>query len=213
MGIPIYLEAGSKRVFACTLDWPGWCRLGKSEQDALQILASYRDRYAAVAAEAGIDLPAADFDVVEKLSGSMTTDFGAPAAIPTSDRRPLTTTHADRLLALLGGCWTIFNRVVASSPRELRKGPRGGGRDRDKMVDHVLGAETGYARKVGVQSPAPNRDDSTAIVTFRGQLTDTLRRAVGETSSSDNRWPAPYVIRRIAWHVMDHAWEMEDRRV
>ena len=24
-------------------------------------------------------------------------------------------------------------------------------------------------------------------------------------------WPHRYAARRIAWHVLDHAWEMEDR--
>jgi hypothetical protein len=25
------------------------------------------------------------------------------------------------------------------------------------------------------------------------------------------RWSAPYFVRRAAWHVLDHAWEIEDR--
>jgi hypothetical protein len=25
------------------------------------------------------------------------------------------------------------------------------------------------------------------------------------------RWPARYYVRRAAWHVLDHAWEIEDR--
>jgi hypothetical protein len=25
------------------------------------------------------------------------------------------------------------------------------------------------------------------------------------------RWPPRYAARRIAWHVLDHAWEIEDR--
>ena len=53
----VYLELGSKRVFACTLDWPGWCRSGKTEELALEALAAYADRYAEVAKEAGIAFP------------------------------------------------------------------------------------------------------------------------------------------------------------
>lgn len=24
-------------------------------------------------------------------------------------------------------------------------------------------------------------------------------------------WPARYFVRRVGWHVLDHAWEIEDR--
>ena len=28
----------------------------------------------------------------------------------------------------------------------------------------------------------------------------------------ENGWTTAYAARRIAWHVLDHAWEMQDRR-
>src|SRR5512146_125798 len=93
-GTAVYLEVGQKRVFACTLDWPGWCRSAKTEEQALEALAAYTDRYAVVAQEAGVAFPPTSpiaFDIVERLEGSAGyTDFGAPGAIATSDKEPLT---------------------------------------------------------------------------------------------------------------------------
>ena len=57
----------------------------------------------------------------------------------------------ERLASLVEAAWTVLDRVVAKAPEALRKGPRGGGRDRDKIVDHVLGAEVGYAHQIGVK--------------------------------------------------------------
>ena len=84
--VEVYLESGSKRVFACALEWPGWCRSAKSEELALEALASYLQRYRVVATEAGVAfdaLPDSRFIVQERLSGNATTDFGAPAAVAT----------------------------------------------------------------------------------------------------------------------------------
>src|SRR5215210_224157 len=101
----VYLEIGKKRVFACALDWPGWCRSGKTEEHALETLAAYAERYAVVARAAGVHFPASvqnDFDVVERLPGSAGyTDFGAPGAVPKSDAEPLTDQDAERHIALV----------------------------------------------------------------------------------------------------------------
>jgi hypothetical protein len=32
-----------------------------------------------------------------------------------------------------------------------------------------------------------------------------------ESAPDNSRWPPRYVVRRAAWHVLDHAWEIEDR--
>ncbi|MGH2773763.1 MAG: hypothetical protein ACRDIU_11590 [Actinomycetota bacterium] len=37
--VKVFVENGSKRVFAGAVDWPGWCRSGKDEQEALEALA------------------------------------------------------------------------------------------------------------------------------------------------------------------------------
>jgi hypothetical protein len=205
----VYLEAGKKRVFACALDWPGWCRVGNDEQQALDALAAYAERYAPVAEAAGVKFPKTagnDLNVVERVTGSGATDFGVPGVVLERDSKPLTPAQAKRLAALVEASWTVFDRVVDTAPSALRKGPRGGGRDRDKIADHVLGAESGYARQIGLRLDQPGREDSNAIAANRAALLEALRNPV-----PDVKWPPAYAARRIAWHVLDHAWEIQDR--
>jgi hypothetical protein len=56
--IAVCLEITPKQTFASALDWPGWCRAGQDESAALETLASYAERYAPVAEQAGVSLPA-----------------------------------------------------------------------------------------------------------------------------------------------------------
>lgn len=210
----VYLELGTKRVFACALDWPGWCRSGQDEGQALAALTATSPRYAAVALEAGVPFPAGTghaFDVVERRRGSATTNFGAPGHLASRDSEPLTSENAGRLASLVAGSWAVFDRVVAQAPSELRKGPRGGGRNRDAIVEHVLGAEVMYARKLGIRLRQPAPGDVAAIATLRAEILAALRSAQDETSVVETGWPSAYAARRIAWHVIDHAWEIEDR--
>jgi hypothetical protein len=210
----VYLELGKKRVVACALDWPGWCRIGKSEEEALAALDAYRPRYAVVAELAGLALPPAGdpFEVTERLATrSGAADFGVPGAVATSDVRPIDAAEAGRLAALVRAAWTAFDQVVSRSPEELRKGPRGGGRDRTKMVEHVLGGETGYVRKMGIKLPQPAVDDVRAIAAARAAIAAELERPSDGGPPVPNGWPPRYAARRVAWHVLDHAWEMEDR--
>jgi hypothetical protein len=210
----VVLEVGKKRVFACALDWPGWARAGKDEALALEALAAYVPRYAAVAKEAGIAFPdrvGERLEVVERLPGDASTEFGVPGAVADADATPTTRAQAERLAALVQASWTVFDRVRAGAPASLRKGPRGGGRDRDKMVDHVLGAEAGYARKLGIKHPPPAIDDRAAIAALRQALLEVLRAPSDGSPPVPKGWPPRYAARRIAWHVLDHAWEMQDR--
>ncbi len=211
---PVYLELGPKRVFACALDWPGWCRVAKSEEEALARLEEYAPRYAVVAAEAGIKFPRTtgnSFDVVERVEGSATTDFGAPGTPAERDTEPASAAEAKRLAALVAAAWRILDEVAGRAPEELAKGPRGGGRDRDKVIQHVLGSEASYGRTLGVRHREPNREDTDAVTAMRDELQDALREKLRTAEISSKGWPPRYVARRIAWHVLDHAWEIEDR--
>jgi hypothetical protein len=203
---PVYLEVGSKRVFAGALDWPGWIRAGKGEEQALEWLAAAADRYSPVASAAGFPLPAdagRTLEVVERVKGNGTTDYGAPALPAEADAEPLRGKELERQLALLSAAWDALDRVVGKAPAELRKGPRGGGRDRDEIVEHVLGAESAYASKLGTKLAAP-APAGAGVKQFREAILSALRAGEGS-------WPARYAVRRIAWHALDHAWEIEDR--
>jgi hypothetical protein len=211
--IQIARETSTKRTFLWAVDWPGWCRAGKTEELALDALAAAAARYAPVARRAGLDLPTTDldFEVVESVTGGSGTDFGVPSAITELDRRPVDAGEAARIAALVEAAWATFDAVAAGAPAELRKGPRGGGRDRDKMVDHVIGADHGYAREIGVRLPAGSLEDRAAVEAERAAVLDILGRASDGSPIADRRWTVRYAARRIAWHALDHAWEMEDR--
>ena len=194
----VYVEVGDKRAFASAADWPGWSRSGKTEEAALEALAAYAPRYAKVAKLAKEDLSkdASDFIVVERLKGNASTDFGVPGNLAKDDSRPLTPKQRERLASLVEACWKYLDQVRAKVPQELRKGPRGGGRDRDKMYAHVVESEVGYSNAMDLRLKQPDRAALSEV--FRNPLKDA-------------RWPIAYAMRRIAWHALDHAWEMEDR--
>ena len=214
--IDVYLEVGDRRVFACTYDWPGWVRPGKTEDAALEALTAYAPRYAPIPAAAGIEFDPASaqgIQVVERLPGDATTAFGAPGKIPPGDLEEPSEAQKERLLSLLTACWEVFDQVAATSPESLRKGPRGGGRDRTKIVAHVLAAEAGYGRLLGLKLPEPQPFEADTIAAHRASVLDGLRQA-DATVRRDvgrRRWPIRYATRRIAWHALDHAWEIEDR--
>jgi hypothetical protein len=212
----VYLEAGKTRLFACSLAWPGWCRRAKTEEEALEVLAEYAPRYAAVAKRAAVRFPAAvpTFEVVERIPWAggkafSPADFGTLGSAAVHDSEPLSAVQAKRLAALVGAAWGVLDDVVAGAPAELRKGPRGGGRDRDAVFGHVVGAETSYSRKLGVRHKEPH--DREEIAALRADILAALTSARAGEPEVDKGWLPRYAARRIAWHVLDHAWEIEDR--
>jgi hypothetical protein len=204
----IFLEVGGRRTFASAAEWPGWCRAGKTEQAALEALAAYAPRYAAVAKLARVSFTSepTNFKVVERLKGNATTDFGAPGIPAKAESAPLTSAQTTRMCDLVEACWTFLDHVVAKAPSSLRKGPRGGGRDRDPMFDHVLGAEVEYGKRIGIRLKQPDGRDRAAVRTFRKAILESLGNP-----NRQEKWPVPYASRRIGWHALDHAWEIEDR--
>jgi hypothetical protein len=210
----VFLERSPKKTFAGALDWPGWCRAGKDVDLALEALAEYAARYERVASEAGESFDpgeVSNFDVADEVEGNATTAFGAPGLVVAADRRPLSAADAERIARLVAAAWAVFEDVVAGAPANLRKGPRGGGRDRDKIVEHVIGAETSYASVIGIKQRQPDPGDRAAIDALRAAMLDLLRQPSDGTPLAGRRWPARYAARRIAWHALDHAWEIEDR--
>lgn len=149
--------------------------------------------------------------VVEEIEGDATTEFGAPSKAASVEVRPATAREANRAAALLEAAWTVLDEVVASAPADLRKGPRGGGRDRDAMYEHVLSAEQAYAGKVGVRVRPPSRDDTAAIAAMREALLAVIRADRTGKPAREGGWAPRYCARRVAWHALDHAWEIQDR--
>jgi hypothetical protein len=199
----VYVEATDKRAFACAVDWPGWCRSGKNESAALENLLEYQDRYAAVLSGTGVDFRPGEVHVVERIAGNATTTFGAPGVVPVLDKdEPVSKEH----VAILMASWQLLDDVAATAPEELRKGPRGGGRDRDKVVQHVVSAEASYGRKIGVKHKEPSITEPDAVRAMRDDIVAALT-----DGATGQAWPPAYFVRRTTWHVLDHVWEIEDK--
>src|SRR5438445_10832476 len=198
----VYVEVGAKRAFASAADWPGWSRSGRDEAAALEALAAYAPRYARVTKLAKIELPkdATSFKVVERLKGNATTDFGAPGIPAKDETRRMTPAETRRMVSLAEACWKYLDAVRAKAPQELRKGPRGGGRDRDKMFEHVLGAELEYAKRIGLHEEQAAWNDPAAIKGFRISLSAGFRDPYRA-----EKGPVPYAARGTAGHALDHA--------
>jgi hypothetical protein len=220
----VYLEIGSKRTFAGALDWPGWCRSNRDESSALSALVAYGPRYARVLRTTGLGFqPPADssaLSVVERLTGNTSTDFGSPAVAPSADARPLSEAEVQRLTAILEACWRTFDEAVSSAQgKVLRTGPRGGGRDVEHIFQHVLEADAAYLGRLGWHFKTDDATDSAeALLEMRQTMFEALSATApigipGTGPRGGARWHAAYFVRRVAWHALDHAWEIEDRLV
>lgn len=220
--IDVYLEIGKTRCFAGAIDWPGWCRIGRDESSALQALIDYGPRYARTLASTQLAFQSpsdiSTLMVVERIAGTATTDFGAPDVAPASDAQPINNTDLERFEALLQACWQALDQAVqAAAGKELRKGPRGGGRDAAAIVGHVLGAEQSYLSRLARKFTKEAGEDLRAEIERTRKLGQAALAAAarGELPEHGPRggklWAPRYFVRRSAWHILDHAWEIEDR--
>ena len=220
--IRAYVETGRRKTFAGAIDWPGWCRIGQDENSALLALYEISPRYGAVLQAAQIDFQVppdqSAFSIVERLEGNATTDFGAPNISPASDDLPVSKDEFLRLQALIMACWQAFDSaVIAASYRDLRRGPRGGGRDLAGILDHLVASDVSdlerLAWKFRLQTPeAPLQE----LGRLRQVILNALERAaLGEIPEQGLRssviWTPRHFVRNLAWHTLDHAWEIEDR--
>jgi hypothetical protein len=213
----VMIERGRKKpvAVASAFDWPGWDRSGKSEEDALTVLAAYRPRYAKVAKLAGLAgefRKAGELAVVERIEGVGMTDFyGLSYRSARPEHEPMSAAACERKIALLRASWTYFDDVASRVSAELRTGPRGGGRDRDKIVRHANGAEIHeFAKKVGVNTPLDARERPDELRAHRDAFISAIRD-YNARGAPARTWTLQFVIRHSAYHMLDHAWEMEDR--
>ena len=212
----VMLEIGpkGKRVVAVAPDWSGLERGAKTEEAAIARVQAYLPRYAPVAKLAGM---AAEFaaiatvDVVERYPGTGSTDFwGVSFAFSDIDRQAMSSEELERDLTLLQACWAFFDAVRSRVSAEMQKGPRGGGRDRDRIVRHTLGAEQDMAAKLGIHTPEGALLTDEGLRAYR-EAYYTAIRAFHAQGKPARTWPLRYLIRHTAYHTLDHAWEMEDK--
>ncbi|MBX6723041.1 MAG: hypothetical protein IRY92_07380 [Dactylosporangium sp.] len=214
--VRVMLEHGKKkRVVACAFDWPGWDRSARINTDVLAVLEAYRSRYAKVAELAGYAAEfaaAGDLTVVEHVEGIGMTDYYGLSGKPAKpEHGPMTDAELERKIALLQAAWNTFDDMADRVSRELRRGPRGGGRSREEIIRHVNAAEIAeFAPKVGVKTTMETIDDPVALRAYRQAVVDGIRDHHARSAPARS-WPLQFLIRRLAWHMLDHAWEMEDR--
>jgi hypothetical protein len=220
--VAVYVEAGETKTFVTALDWPGWSRSGRDETAALLSLLDYGPRYAQVLEGTGIDFqPPSDsevFVVAERVSGNATTNFGAPNIDLPGDTEPVDAAELERWKVILQACWCAFDRSVeAAEGKALRKGPRGGGRELNKILEHVRDVDAAYLSSLGGKAKISKTDEpGQAMAKIRETILTTLDAAVRgdipkEGPRGGTRWTPRYFVRRLAWHELDHAWEIEDR--
>ncbi len=212
----VTLEIGpkSKQVVAVAPDWPGLERGAKTEEAAIARLQAYRARYAPVAqlADMGAQFAASTtVDVVERYTGTGSTDFwGISFAFSDFDQQAMSSDELERELTLTQACWAFFDGVRSRVSAEMRKGPRGGGRDRDRIVRHTLGAEQDFAAKLGVRAPEGALLTDEGLRAYRDTYCAAIQTYHAEGKSARN-WPLRYLIRHTAFHTLDHTWELEDK--
>ena len=220
--IEVYLEIGQTRTFAIALDWPGWCRSGRDEARALQALYDYGPRYAHALSNTRLGFGAPSevsaLVVVERLTGNAATNFGVPNLALSRDTEPVDPAELERWQEVLKACWQTFDAAVrAASGQTLSKGPRGGGRDLTKIIEHVWGGGASYLTSLGgTLPPGEENTPGQSLAPLRQTILTTLMAAVrGEVPARGPRggvrWTPRYFVRRLAWHELDHAWEIEDR--
>ena len=215
----VMLEIGlrGKRVVAVAPAWPGLERWAATEEAAIERLLSYVPRYAPVAKLAGLE---SDFatttthsavDVVEHYPGTGSTDFwGISFAFSTIDQEPTSDEELERELTLMRSCWAFFDGVRSRVSAEMQNGPRGGGRDRDRIVRHTLYSELDFTKKVGVLTPWEEMLTEAGLKAHRDAYCNAIRELHAQYKMA-RKWPLRYLIRHTAFHTLDHAWEMEDK--
>jgi hypothetical protein len=215
----IVVERGpkGKRFVAFALDWPGWSRGAKSAELAVETLESYRERYRPVAELAGMAAQfddAGPLDIVEDRVGTGSTDFWGISFSPSAaEQGPMSEPELERGITLLRACWAFFDQVAARVSPEMQKGPRGGGRDRDRIVRHTIRTESeDFAKQVGLRIPEGGALSPEGLRQHRETYVAAMRAYnAGEVKRRMRSWTLPFLIRHSAYHTLDHAWEMEDK--
>jgi hypothetical protein len=218
MPVRTVVERGpkGKKAVAVAIDWPGWSRGASTPDLSLATLESYRQRYRSIALAAGMadrfDV-AGSLEVIEDRVGTGSTDFWGISFSPSSSEEgPMDDTELDRKIELLRACWAFFDGVAARVSAEMRKGPRGGGRDRDQIIRHTIRVESeDFAKRLGLRIPEGGALTVDGLAAHRESYVAAMRAYNRGDGKRMQSWTLSFLIRHSAFHVLDHAWEMEDK--
>jgi hypothetical protein len=118
----------------------------------------------------------------------------------------------ERKITLLKASWAYFDGVAARVSEEMRKGPRGGGRDRDRIISHTIRWESeNLATGVGLKIPEEGAMTLDGLREYREAYVQAMRAYNAGEGRRMRSWTLPFLIRHSAFHTLDHAWEMEDK--
>src|SRR5262245_33683941 len=202
MPVRTVLERGpkGKKAVAFAIDWPGWSRGAKTPDLALATLESYRRRYRPIALAAGMAdefAAAGPLEVIEDRVGTGSTDFWGISFSPSgSEPEPMGDAEMDRKISLLRTCWAFFDGVAGRVSAEMRKGPRGGGRDRDRIIRHTIRVESeDFAKRLGLRIPEGGALSPDGLAAYREAYVEAMHvynRGEGKRMQS---WTLPFLIR------------------
>ena len=204
-----------KRWVAVAADWPGFERGAKSEDEAVERLAYYTPRYLPIATRAGFGSdfgPQVEPEIIGRYPGVGSTDFWGISFAPTPlDRLAFDADRFDRQVRLLRAAWAEFDDTAGRVSSDLRPGARGGGRSRDVIVRHVHATEgRDFSRRVKVPTDPAEMLTPGGLAEHRKRFVEAMRAWYAAGKPLGN-WTIPYLLRHTAYHVLDHAWEMQDR--
>ena len=221
MSIRVVLEVAPKRSFASALDWPGWSRGGRNEDEALDALLDYAPALCDGRKRAKIA-----FTPPATTRGSTwSSDRGrrrngvrrARASRRASEDEPLSAADLRRLLAFLQAAWTASTgqpgrrrgRADEGSARRRARAAedhraRAGGRGRLSRPARITSSRGRGRERRQTDGPAAPR-------LCRGAHRVATGQPLANPRNTRKPWTPRYAVRRSAWHVLDHAWEIEDR--
>ena len=147
--------------------------------------------------------------MVERHEGGGGTAFGVPSVIGDADREAVTASEATRQAALVEAAWTVFDRRGEGGAGVAPQGPA---RRRPRHLEDRRATST----RPTPRTPASSGSSTTqriaeAVLAMRKAVLEVLREPSDGSPVADRKWTPRYAARRIAWHALDHAWEIEDR--
>ncbi len=80
----------------------------------------------------------------------------------------------------------------------------------------MAAAEQMFGRKVGLKLPVPHPGEPEVVAANRDAIlqwcaASATASPLPAAATGPSAWPPRYAGRRLIWHVLDHAWEVEDR--
>jgi hypothetical protein len=159
---------------------------------------------------------AGPLEVVEDKVSTPSVDFWAISfSASSAEQDPMDDEQLERGITLLRACWAFFDAVAARVSPEMRKGPRGGGRDRDEIIGHVIRVESqDFARGVGLRISDGNALVTSGLPGYRDDYVAGMRAYnAGEVTPRMRSRTLAFLVRHTAFHTLDHAWEMEDKNL